>query len=91
MRPDVQDAVAKLCCSWWTCEADNREFLVSQALPYLLVSEWVPCSWQVVVDWVDVRGREQGVPGVTGAALPAGELVRGEGWVDEWVEGKGLP
>jgi hypothetical protein len=38
VRPDVQDAVAKLCCSWWTCEAENREFLVSQALPYLLVS-----------------------------------------------------
>jgi hypothetical protein len=37
VRPDVQDAVAKLCCSWWTAEADNREFLVSQALPYLLV------------------------------------------------------
>lgn len=35
--PDVADAVAKLCCSWWQYEADNREFLVSQALPYLLV------------------------------------------------------
>jgi hypothetical protein len=38
VRPDVQDAVAKLCCSWWTYEGENREFLVSQALPYLLVS-----------------------------------------------------
>jgi hypothetical protein len=38
VRPDVQDTVAKLCCSWWTYETANREFLVSQALPYLLVS-----------------------------------------------------
>jgi hypothetical protein len=36
-RPDVQDAVAKLCCTWWQYGAENREFLVSQTLPFLLV------------------------------------------------------
>jgi hypothetical protein len=46
VRPDVQDAVAKLCCSWWTAEADNREFLVSQALPYLLVRPWGGGCWR---------------------------------------------
>ncbi|WIA12344.1 hypothetical protein OEZ85_012395 [Tetradesmus obliquus] len=36
-RPDVQDAVAKLCCTWWQYGAENREFLVSQTLPFLLL------------------------------------------------------
>ncbi|KAF6261308.1 condensin II non structural maintenance of chromosomes subunit-domain-containing protein [Scenedesmus sp. NREL 46B-D3] len=36
-RPDVQDAVAKLCCIWWQYGAENREFLVSQTLPFLLL------------------------------------------------------
>eukprot|EP00878_Enallax_costatus_P040587 GHUV01046903.1.p1 GENE.GHUV01046903.1~~GHUV01046903.1.p1 ORF type:complete len:352 (+),score=121.90 GHUV01046903.1:274-1329(+) len=35
-RPDVQDAVAKLCVTWWQYEAVDREYLVAQALPYLL-------------------------------------------------------
>lgn len=38
LRPDVQDLVAKLCCSWWQYEARDREYLVAQTLPYLLVS-----------------------------------------------------
>jgi hypothetical protein len=40
-RPDVQDAVAKLCCTWWQYGAENREFLVSQTLPFLLVGTCV--------------------------------------------------
>lgn len=38
-RSDVQDAVAKLCCTWWQYDADQKELLVSQTLPYLLVSQ----------------------------------------------------
>eukprot|EP00775_Hariotina_reticulata_P006481 gene6481-6708_t len=37
LRPDVQDVVAKLCCSWWQYEARDREYLVAQTLPYLLL------------------------------------------------------
>jgi hypothetical protein len=44
-RPDVQDAVVKLCVAWWVAGADSREYLVSQALPYLLVrSRAVHCG-----------------------------------------------
>lgn len=32
-----QDAVARLCSSWWSLGAEGRESLVSQTLPYLLV------------------------------------------------------
>ena len=35
--PSVQDAVARLCCAWWAAGADDRELLVAQALPYMLV------------------------------------------------------
>jgi hypothetical protein len=43
-RPDVQDAVAKLCCTWWQFGAENREFLVSQTLPFLLVGGVAPTA-----------------------------------------------
>jgi hypothetical protein len=36
-RADVQDAVAQLCCAWWRASAPDRERLLSQALPYLLI------------------------------------------------------
>jgi hypothetical protein len=36
-RADVQDAVASLCCAWWRAAAPDRERLLSQALPYLLI------------------------------------------------------
>jgi hypothetical protein len=36
-RADVQDAVAALCCAWWRAAAPDRERLLSQALPYLLI------------------------------------------------------
>jgi hypothetical protein len=36
-RADVQDSVAALCCAWWRASAPDREHLLSQALPYLLI------------------------------------------------------
>jgi hypothetical protein len=69
VRPDVADAVAKLCCAWWTCEAANREFLVSQALPYLLVrrqcgggcagARSAMCPWQQQQPCLGVQGGRQ--------------------------------
>ena len=35
--PELQDATAKLCFSWWQADAVNREALVTQTLPYMLV------------------------------------------------------
>eukprot|EP00798_Chlamydomonas_sp_ICE-L_P016056 gene16056-22193_t len=35
--PEVQDAVSKLCCSWWELQIQGREALVPQTLPYILV------------------------------------------------------
>ncbi len=34
----VQDAVAKLCCTWWALQAPGRGSLMPQTLPYILVS-----------------------------------------------------
>ena len=36
-QPELQDATAKLCFSWWQADAVNREALVTQTLPYMLV------------------------------------------------------
>jgi hypothetical protein len=54
LRPDVQDAVAKLCCSWWQYEARDREYLVAQTLPYLLVSCIAPA---IVTNWLNMHHR----------------------------------
>ena len=35
--PDLQDPVAKLCCSWWERQAMGKEQLMAQTLPYILV------------------------------------------------------
>jgi hypothetical protein len=32
------EAIAKLCCAWWQYGSDGKEMLVSQTLPYILVS-----------------------------------------------------
>jgi hypothetical protein len=36
--PEVQDPVAKLCCSWWELQVAGKEQLMPQTLPYILVS-----------------------------------------------------
>lgn len=44
MCPPVQDAVARLCCAWWVAGGPDKEELLSQTLPFLLVrssSSWV--------------------------------------------------
>ena len=35
--PEVQEAVVKLCMAWWLAAAPERESVVPQTLPYLLV------------------------------------------------------
>ncbi|KIZ02253.1 Condensin-2 complex subunit G2 [Monoraphidium neglectum] len=35
--PAVQDAVARLCCAWWAVGGPDKEELLSQTLPFLLV------------------------------------------------------
>ena len=35
--PEVQEAVVKLCMAWWLAAAPDREAVVPQTLPYLLV------------------------------------------------------
>ena len=37
MCPPVQDAVARLCCAWWAGNGPDKEELLSQTLPFLLV------------------------------------------------------
>jgi hypothetical protein len=37
LAPAVQDAVARLCCAWWAAGAPDKEELLSQTLPFLLV------------------------------------------------------
>ena len=37
MCPAVQDAVARLCCAWWAAGGPDKEELLSQTLPFLLV------------------------------------------------------
>ena len=37
--PDLQDPVARLCCSWWELQAPGRDNLMAQTLPYILVRE----------------------------------------------------
>lgn len=34
---EVQDAVTRLCCSWWQLRADGKDHLVASLIPYLLV------------------------------------------------------
>ncbi|KAL6746182.1 condensin II non structural maintenance of chromosomes subunit-domain-containing protein [Haematococcus lacustris] len=34
--PHVQDAVAKLCCSWWEQDCPGKDHLLAQTLPYIL-------------------------------------------------------
>jgi len=51
--PAVQEAVAKLCLSWWQAGAAGRESLVLQALPFTLVKALTSggrghgCVWRV--------------------------------------------
>ena len=35
--PELQEAVAKLCLSWWQLDAPGKETLVLQTLPFMLV------------------------------------------------------
>ncbi|KAI8470384.1 MAG: condensin II non structural maintenance of chromosomes subunit-domain-containing protein [Monoraphidium minutum] len=37
MCPAVQDAVARLCCAWWAAGGPDKEELLSQTLPFLLI------------------------------------------------------
>jgi hypothetical protein len=37
LAPAVQDAVARLCCAWWLGSGPDKEELLSQTLPFLLV------------------------------------------------------
>jgi hypothetical protein len=39
--PAVQDAVARLCCAWWAVGGPDKEELLSQTLPFLLVGRRV--------------------------------------------------
>jgi hypothetical protein len=42
LAPAVQDAVARLCCAWWTAGGPDKEELLSQTLPFLLVRAGQP-------------------------------------------------
>lgn len=43
--PQVQDAVARLCCAWWAANGPDKEELLSQTLPFLLVGgAWALCA-----------------------------------------------
>lgn len=48
MCPAVQDAVGRLCCAWWTAGAPDKDELLSQTLPFLLVGckrpRSMPCT-----------------------------------------------
>ncbi|GAX76009.1 hypothetical protein CEUSTIGMA_g3452.t1 [Chlamydomonas eustigma] len=35
--PEVQDPVARLCCSWWELQVAGKEQLMPQTLPYILI------------------------------------------------------
>jgi len=44
--PPVQDAVARLCCAWWAAGGPDKEELLSQTLPFLLVRAAAPLRLQ---------------------------------------------
>ena len=44
--PEVQEAVVKLCMAWWLAAAPDREAVVPQTLPYLLVKALTSGSQQ---------------------------------------------